>query len=131
MLKSHDVVTNHNSRQPEMDWNYVALFAAMCTHTPMCCCIRRPAHLFTITLNWLDIEMMKPAHSLRATVATKALDHQGEEWLGHSNIATMRIYDHSKLDCCASNNVNLVCHSGLKALPAKAKPWTLIIKKTQ
>ena len=39
------------------------------------------------------------AHSLRATAATNALDHQADiakvqEWLGHANIATTRIYDH-------------------------------------
>lgn len=41
------------------------------------------------------------AHSLRATAATNALDHQADiakvqEWLGHANIATTRIYDHRK-----------------------------------
>ncbi len=41
------------------------------------------------------------AHSLRATAATNALDHQADiakvqEWLGHTNIATTRIYDHRK-----------------------------------
>lgn len=38
------------------------------------------------------------AHSLRATAATNALDHQADiakvqEWLGHANIATTKIYD--------------------------------------
>lgn len=37
-------------------------------------------------------------HALRATAATNALDHQSDiakvqEWLGHANIATTRIYD--------------------------------------
>ena len=41
------------------------------------------------------------AHALRATAATSALDHQADiakvqEWLGHANIATTRIYDHRK-----------------------------------
>ena len=41
------------------------------------------------------------ARSLRATAATYALDHQADiakvqEWLGHANIATTRIYDHRK-----------------------------------
>ena len=41
------------------------------------------------------------AHTLRATAATNALDHQADiakvqEWLGHSNIATTRLYDHRK-----------------------------------
>jgi site-specific recombinase XerD len=41
------------------------------------------------------------AHSLRATAATNALDHDADiakvqEWLGHANIATTRLYDHRK-----------------------------------
>jgi site-specific recombinase XerC len=41
------------------------------------------------------------AHALRATAATNALDHEEDiakvqEWLGHSNIATTRIFDHRK-----------------------------------
>ncbi len=41
------------------------------------------------------------AHSLRATAATNALDHQADiakvqEWLGHAYIATTRIYYHRK-----------------------------------
>jgi integrase len=41
------------------------------------------------------------AHALRATAATNALDHQSDigkvqEWLGHANITTTRIYDHRK-----------------------------------
>jgi integrase/recombinase XerD len=41
------------------------------------------------------------AHSLRATAATNALNHQADivkvqEWLGHANISTTRIYDHRK-----------------------------------
>jgi integrase/recombinase XerD len=41
------------------------------------------------------------AHALRATAATNALDHKADiakvqEWLGHANIATTRIYDHRK-----------------------------------
>jgi site-specific recombinase XerD len=41
------------------------------------------------------------AHTLRATAATNALDHQADiakvqEWLGHANIATTRIYDHRR-----------------------------------
>jgi site-specific recombinase XerD len=40
-------------------------------------------------------------HSLRATAATNALDHAADiakvqEWLGHANIATTRIYDRRK-----------------------------------
>ncbi len=41
------------------------------------------------------------AHALRATAATNALDHLADiakvqEWLGHANIATTRIYDHRR-----------------------------------
>jgi site-specific recombinase XerD len=41
------------------------------------------------------------AHALRATAATNALDHNADiakvqEWLGHANIATTRIYDRRK-----------------------------------
>jgi integrase/recombinase XerD len=41
------------------------------------------------------------AHALRSTAATNALDHKADiatvqEWLGHTNIATTRIYDHRK-----------------------------------
>jgi integrase len=41
------------------------------------------------------------AHALRATAATNALDHQADiakvqEWLGHANIATTRIYGHRR-----------------------------------
>jgi integrase/recombinase XerD len=41
------------------------------------------------------------AHALRATAATNALDHDADiakvqEWLGHANIATTRIYDHRR-----------------------------------
>ncbi|MFM0557865.1 tyrosine-type recombinase/integrase, partial [Paraburkholderia sediminicola] len=40
-------------------------------------------------------------HSLRATAATNALEHEADiakvqEWLGHANIATTRIYDRVK-----------------------------------
>jgi integrase/recombinase XerD len=41
------------------------------------------------------------AHALRATAATNALDHEADiakvqEWLGHANISTTRIYDHRR-----------------------------------
>lgn len=40
-------------------------------------------------------------HSFRATAATSALDHEADiakvqEWLGHANIATTRLYDRRK-----------------------------------
>jgi site-specific recombinase XerD len=46
------------------------------------------------------MELMGP-HALRATVATNALDHGADiakvqEWLGHSNISTTRLYDRRK-----------------------------------
>lgn len=45
----------------------------------------------------IDLQGFSP-HSLRATAATNALDHNADiakvqEWLGHANIATTRIYD--------------------------------------
>ena len=41
-------------------------------------------------------------HSLRATAATNALDNSADiakvqEWLGHSNISTTRLYDKRKM----------------------------------
>ena len=41
------------------------------------------------------------AHALRAMAATNALDHEADiakvqDWLGHANISTTRIYDHRK-----------------------------------
>jgi integrase/recombinase XerD len=41
------------------------------------------------------------AHALRAIAATNALDHEADiakvqEWLGHANIATTRVYDHRR-----------------------------------
>ncbi|MFZ2107312.1 MAG: tyrosine-type recombinase/integrase [Roseiarcus sp.] len=41
------------------------------------------------------------AHALRSTAATNALDHEADiakvqEWLGHANISTTRIYDHRR-----------------------------------
>lgn len=40
-------------------------------------------------------------HSLRATAATNALDNEADiarvqDWLGHANISTARLYDHRK-----------------------------------
>jgi integrase/recombinase XerD len=45
--------------------------------------------------------MLCARRALRATAATNALDHQADiakvqEWLGHANIATTRIYDHRR-----------------------------------
>jgi integrase/recombinase XerD len=47
-----------------------------------------------------DIERLG-VHALRATAATNALDHEADiakvqEWLGHVNIATTRLYDRRK-----------------------------------
>jgi integrase/recombinase XerD len=41
------------------------------------------------------------AHALSATAATNALDHGAgsakiQEWLGHANISTTRVYNHHK-----------------------------------
>lgn len=41
-------------------------------------------------------------HVLRATATTNSLDHEADiakvqEWLGHANIATTRIYDRRKV----------------------------------
>jgi len=49
----------------------------------------------------LDPYPLDLVHALRATAATNALDHQADiakvqEWLGHANIATTRIYDHRR-----------------------------------
>ncbi|MGH1361647.1 MAG: tyrosine-type recombinase/integrase [Burkholderiaceae bacterium] len=49
----------------------------------------------------ISAERIAP-HALRATAATNALDHEADiakvqEWLGHVNIATTRIYDRRKL----------------------------------
>ncbi|MBS0445103.1 MAG: tyrosine-type recombinase/integrase [Proteobacteria bacterium] len=48
-----------------------------------------------------DLGFIVGAHSLRATAATNALDNGADiakvqEWLGHANIATTRIYDHRR-----------------------------------
>jgi site-specific recombinase XerD len=62
--------------------------------------------LYLIVTSWarrvgFDAERMAP-HALRATAATNALDHEADiakvqEWLGHANIATTRIYDRRKM----------------------------------
>lgn len=48
---------------------------------------------------WLGFKI--GAQALRATAVTNALGHQADiakvqEWLGHANIATTRIYDHRR-----------------------------------
>ena len=48
----------------------------------------------------LDVAGFGP-HSVRATAATNALDHEADiakvqEWLGHANISTTRLYDKRK-----------------------------------
>jgi integrase/recombinase XerD len=48
------------------------------------------------------LELKIGAHALRAIAATNALDHEADiakvqEWLGHANIATTRIYDRRKM----------------------------------
>jgi site-specific recombinase XerD len=54
---------------------------------------------FAVSLK-IDVAGFGP-HALRATAATNALDHGADiakvqEWLGHANIATTRIYDRRK-----------------------------------
>ena len=49
----------------------------------------------------IDAERVAP-HALRATAATNALYHEADiakvqEWLGHANIATTRLYDRRKM----------------------------------
>lgn len=49
----------------------------------------------------MDVAGFGP-HALRAAAATNALDHEADiakvqEWLGHANIATTRIYDRRKM----------------------------------
>lgn len=49
----------------------------------------------------INVEGFGP-HALRATAATNALDHEADiatvqEWLGHANIATTRVYDRRKM----------------------------------
>jgi len=48
----------------------------------------------------LEGQTLRP-HTLLATAATNALDHEADiakvqEWLGHANIATTRLYDRRK-----------------------------------
>jgi integrase/recombinase XerD len=58
-------------------------------------------------------------HALRATAATNALDHDADiakvqEWLGHANIATTRIYDRrrSKVEDSPTFTVSEEKHTG-------------------
>jgi len=49
----------------------------------------------------ISMELLGP-HALRATSATNALSHgsdiaEVQEWLGHSSIATTRLYDKRKM----------------------------------
>jgi len=51
---------------------------------------------FSAEVNWLCV------HSLRATAATNALSHEADiakvqEWLGHANVSTTRLYDRRKM----------------------------------
>jgi integrase/recombinase XerD len=50
----------------------------------------------------LSLGLKIGAHALRATAATDVLAHDADiakvqEWLGHANIATTRIYDRRKM----------------------------------
>lgn len=58
-------------------------------------CVRRYAARASIAIDGLGV------HGLRATAATNALEHEADiakvqEWLGHANIATTRLYDRRK-----------------------------------
>jgi len=50
----------------------------------------------------LNIEVNGPCvHSMRATAATNALSHEADiakvqEWLGHANVSTTRLYDRAQ-----------------------------------
>ena len=66
---------------------------------------RKPLHPNTINCAIVQVYGRKvglgdivTAHGLRATAATNALDHDADiakvqEWLGHANISTTRLYD--------------------------------------
>ena len=64
-----------------------------------------PESVYTILKRYaaqvsIDIEHFSP-HALRATAATNALEHEADiakvqEWLGHANISTTRLYDRRK-----------------------------------
>ena len=61
------------------------------------------------------------AHALRATAATNALDHQADiakvqEWLGHANISTTRIYDHRRTRPEDSPTFKVADRPGIPAL---------------
>lgn len=48
----------------------------------------------------LDVNVVSN-HAMRATAATNALSHEADiakvqEWLGHSNVSTTRLYDRRK-----------------------------------
>ena len=64
--------------------------------------VTRPASAAPFILdNRLKVSGKGGKTPLRATAATNALDHQADiakvqEWLGHANIATTRIYDHRR-----------------------------------
>lgn len=50
----------------------------------------------------IAIEECLNLHAARATAATNALDAgadiaKAQEWLGHANVSTTRVYDHRKM----------------------------------
>jgi integrase/recombinase XerD len=59
-----------------------------------------PDHFYTIIAASAD-SRRNPQPVVRATAATNALDHEADiakvqEWLGHANISTTRVYDHRR-----------------------------------
>ena len=69
------------------------------------------------------------AHALRATAATNALDHQADiakvqEWLGHANIATTRIYGHrwTRPDRTAPRSRHVVLSADMSDLDSPVSP---------
>ena len=56
----------------------------------------------SITYAEFNRHINRAAHALRATAATNALSHEADiakvqEWLGHANVSTTRLYDRRKM----------------------------------
>ena len=78
---------------------------------------RRPLHPDTINCAIVQVYGRKvglgdivTAHGLRATAATNALEHDADiakvqEWLGHANISTTRLYDRRNTRAADSPNL--------------------------
>jgi integrase/recombinase XerD len=74
----------------------------MCLKRPLHACVECQPSFDQVGRSYAEsIGVAIDEHALRATAATNALDDNTdiakvEEWLGHANIATMRIYDKRK-----------------------------------